>query len=56
MSKSLEEAYKIYRECVLSEEYDRGIAALSLLIDDGVDAHKSLQLRAHLHGLAGDEV
>ncbi|MDF7825058.1 hypothetical protein P4B35_13630 [Pontiellaceae bacterium B12227] len=56
MSERFEKAQKIYSECVSNEKYDRGFEELDGLIRDGVDIHSALQLRSHLHYLAGNKI
>ena len=56
MSERFEKAQKIYSECVRSESYDRGFEELDRLIIEGVDTHRALQLRSHLHYLVGNKI
>ena len=55
MSERFEIAHKIYSECVRNNNYDRGFKELDELINKGVDTHKALQLRSHLHYLVGNK-
>lgn len=54
MNMQFKKAHQIYSECVSHGNYDCGIEELDRLILEGVDIQRSLQLRSHLHHLAGN--
>ncbi len=54
MSAAFDKAQRIYSECVQTGNYEPSFDTLSALILKGDDVCRGLQLRSHLHYLAGN--